>query len=51
MPGGWELVADVGYHKGKPGPGVWWEPVDHVVGPCGDKDVVGCIGSLLVEEV
>ena len=40
-PGGWKLKADGGYHKGTSFPGVWWEPVVHVIDLCGYKDVVG----------
>jgi hypothetical protein len=44
-------VADVGYHKVDSCPRDWWEPAVHVCFPCLDADVVGCIGSFLVEVV
>ena len=47
-PGGWELEADVGNHKGKFGAGDCWEPEVHALGQYVDEGEAGCIGSLLV---
>ena len=46
--GGWELEADGGYRGLDSCSGDWWEPAVRVSYLCGDKDVVGCIGSLKV---
>ena len=40
-PGGWELEADVGNHKGKCGLGDCWEPEVHALGQCVDKGEAG----------